>query len=137
MADQLADDFGILGEASERAEYLEEMGRSLPNLFDMLKRVTTRVPGCMSEVYLVARPSPRQPDLLEFVADANSSIVRGLIALLQRLFSGQSAAKVLAFDIDGFFQRIGLEQFLTAKRRMGLDGMVRRIRSEAAAITSK
>jgi cysteine desulfurase / selenocysteine lyase len=137
VADQLAGDFEMLSEPSARAEYLDELGGSLPNLFDILKQVTTRVPGCMSEVYLVARPSPQQPGALEFVADANSSIVRGLIAVLERLFSGQPAAKVLAFDIDRFFERIGLDKFLTAKRRIGLEGMVRRIRSEAASISAK
>jgi cysteine desulfurase/selenocysteine lyase len=137
IADRLAGDFSMLSDPSERAEYLEELGRALPNLFDMLKPLTPRVPGCMSEVYLIARPSPRQSDILEFVADANSSIVRGLIAVLERLFSGQPAAKVLAFDVDAFFQRISLDKFLTAKRRMGLDGMVRRIRAEAAAISAK
>jgi sulfur transfer protein SufE len=39
--------------------------------------------------------------------------------------------------VDAFFQRISLDKFLTAKRRMGLDGMVRRIRAEAAAISAK
>ena len=71
---------------------------------------------------------------LEFVADANADIVRGLIAVLQRLFSGQRAGDVLDFNIEYFFRQIGLDQFVSSQRRNGLAGMVSRIRSEAKAI---
>ena len=105
---------------------------SCRTLFDLLKKVTPRVQGCMSEVYLVGRRSPGTRDVLEFVADADADIVRGLIAMLQKLFSGQQASEILAFDVEAFFRRIGLDQFLTAQRRNGLAGMVSRIRQLAA-----
>ena len=72
--------------------------------------------------------------MLEFVADANAAIVRGEIAMLQRLFSGQRASEILAFDVEGFFRRIGLEQFLTTQRRTGMASMVRRIRALAETL---
>ena len=75
--------------------------------------------------------------MIEFVADANADIVRGLIALLQRLFSGQPAAAVLAFDLEAFFHRIGLDQFITSQRRNGLAGMVVKIRREAESIAAQ
>jgi len=53
---------------------------------------------------------------------------------LQRLFAGQRAKEILAFDIEGFFRRIGLEQFITVQRRNGLAGMVGRIRALANEI---
>jgi len=89
--------------------------------------VTTRVEGCMSEVYFVGRRSPKNPQVLEFVADADAAIVRGEIAMLEKLFSGQNASEILSFDIEAFFKRIGLDQFLTSQRRNGMAGMVRRI----------
>ena len=85
----------------------------------------------MSEVYLVPR---RSTDRLEFVADANADIVRGLIAILERIYSSQSAQSILDFDIVAFFRRIGLDQFITSQRRNGLAGMIQRIRSAAAAL---
>ena len=68
------------------------------------------------------------------MADADAEIVRGLIAILERLYSGQKAAEVAAFDIEGFFGRIGLEQFITSQRRNGLAGMVAKIRELAGEI---
>jgi sulfur transfer protein SufE len=105
-----------------------DLGEALPDYFELLKRVTPRVAGCMSEVYLVARRSPADPARIEFVADANSAIVRGLIAVLQRLFAGQRAADIAAFDVNGFFDRIGLGRFISGQRRNGLEGMIRRLR---------
>jgi cysteine desulfurase / selenocysteine lyase len=136
-ADELAGDFEFLSDPESRSQYLADLADKLPPLFDLLKQVTTKVPGCMAEVYLVARPAAGSGDVLEFVADANAQIVRGLIALLQRLFSGQRAADILAFDIEQFFHRIGLDQFVSSQRRNGLAGMVNRIRHEAETIVSK
>jgi cysteine desulfurase/selenocysteine lyase len=86
----------------------------------------------MSEVYLVNRPKPGTKDVVQFAADANAEIVRGLIAILQRLFSGQRAADVVAFDVEQFFRRIELDQFISSQRRNGLAGMVQRIKTAAA-----
>jgi len=135
VADELAEVFEILGERDAKNEYVLDMAQKLPHTFELLKKVTTRVPGCMSEVYLVGRRSPGSPEVLEFIADANADIVRGLIALLQRLYSGQRAADVLAFDIEAFFRRIGLDQFITSQRRNGLGGMIQKIRETAGRIT--
>jgi cysteine desulfurase/selenocysteine lyase len=136
VADELAGLFEFLGDNNERTEYVLDVGRKLPGTFDLLKRVTSRVPGCMSEVYLVARRIAGSSDRLEFVADADPSgaIVRGLIVILQKLFSGQRATDIIKFDIEGFFNRIGLDHFITTKRRNGLDGMVARLRQQAQSL---
>ncbi len=133
-ADALADDFDFLGDNESRNQYVIDLGNGLPDYFDLLKKVTPRVAGCMSEVYLVARRSPTDPARIQFVADANSAIVRGLIAVLQKLFAGQPAAEVLSFDISAFFDRIGLANFITGQRRNGLEGMIRRLREFAATM---
>ena len=128
-AQELIEVFDFLGDdPNAKAQFvMDDLGAKLPNLFDLLKKVTTRVEGCMSEVYFVGRRSPRDAGVLEFVADADAAIVRGEIAMLEKLFSGQKASEILAFDVEGFFRRIGLDQFLTAQRRTGMAGMVRRI----------
>jgi cysteine desulfurase/selenocysteine lyase len=136
-ADALAEEFEFLGERDARNEYVLDLASSQPRLFDMLKQVTPRIPGCMSQVYLVGRKKNQTKDIVEFVADADAEIVRGLIAILQRLYSGQHAHDVLNFNIDNFFQRIGLDQFITSQRRNGLAGMVAKIHSIAQEILTQ
>jgi cysteine desulfurase/selenocysteine lyase len=104
---------------------------------DAFRTEPNRVRGCQSTVYLWARKKSGTADVIEFLADSDADIVRGLIALLERLFSGQKAADILSFDIEGFFARLGLDQHLTLGRRNGLAAMVQRIRHFAATLTSQ
>jgi cysteine desulfurase/selenocysteine lyase len=129
-AEELAEVFEFLGDDpnAKNLFVMDDLGAKLANLFDLLKKVTPRLQGCMSEVYFVGRRSPKDPTRLEFVADANAAIVRGEVVMLQKLFSGQKASEILAFDVEGFFKRIGLDQFLTSQRRTGMASMVNRIR---------
>ena len=133
-ADVLAADFDLLGERDARNDYVMELGQKLPVFPEALKSEASRVYGCMSVVHLHARPHPGSEDRLDFLADSDAFIVRGLIAVLEKLFSGQKAKDILAFDVEAFFQRIGLDQFITNQRRSGLLAMVKRIRAEAAKL---
>ena len=133
-AAKLAEDFEFLGERDAKNTHVLELGEKLPHTFELLQKVTPRVQGCMSQVYLVARKQPGSADVLEFVADADAEIVRGLIAVLQRIYSGQRAKDILTFNIEEFFTRIGLDQFITSQRRNGLAGMVTKIRERAQDI---
>ncbi|HEX3355504.1 MAG TPA: SufS family cysteine desulfurase [Tepidisphaeraceae bacterium] len=135
-AEEIAETFDFFGEREEKTRFLQDdLGGKLPNYFDLLKQVPgAHVTGCVAEVYLVARASPDDPQRLEFIADANAHVVRGLIAMLERVFSGQKAKEILAFDVEAFFRRLGLDQFITQQRRNGLAGMVKRIHAEASKL---
>ncbi len=102
-----------------------------------LKTEATRVHGCQSTVHIALRKKPGTADVIEFLADSDADIVRGLVALLQRLFSGQRAADVLAFDVHAFFRRLGLEANLSMGRRNGLGEMVKRLRAFAADVAGR
>jgi cysteine desulfurase/selenocysteine lyase len=101
---------------------------------DALKTPETFVPGCQSRVHLAARVRPGSQDVIEFLADSDANIVRGLIALLQQLYSGQRAGAILAFDAQAFFSRLGLDEHLSMTRRNGLVAMVERIRQIATGL---
>ena len=82
--------------------------------------------------------NPKDPRCLVFVHPEKKlgkiREVRGEIVMLQKLFSGQKVDDVLAFDVEQFFRRIGLDRFLTAQRRNGLGSMIQRIRQIAQQI---
>ena len=131
-ADELAEVFDFLPDWAERYQYVIEMGEKLPPMPAALKTDATRVHGCQSVVHLYGRPHPTAPDRLDFLADSDADLVRGLIAILQKVFAGQKAADISAFDVESFFRRLGLDQHLTTGRRNGLAGMVQRIKAHAA-----
>jgi cysteine desulfurase/selenocysteine lyase len=127
-AEELADLFSFLDDWSDRYQHLMELGQKLPPVPDELKTEANRVRGCQSTVYLWARKKPGTTDVLEFIADSDADIVRGLIGVLEQIFSGQRASAILAFDVEEFFTRLGLDHHLSLNRRNGLSAMVQRIR---------
>jgi cysteine desulfurase/selenocysteine lyase len=135
-AGELLDEFEGLDGWAERYEYLIELGRQAPPMPAALKTEANRVRGCQSTVHLAARRKPGTRDVIEFLADSDSGLVRGLLALLQRLFSGQPAGDVLTFDLPALIRRLGLESNLTTGRRNGLAEMIQRLRRAAADVAS-
>jgi len=130
-------EFEDLGDWAERYAYLIDLGRNLPSMPADLKTEANRVRGCQSTVFLSPRARPGSADVVEFLADSESEIVRGLIALLQAIFSGQPPAQILDFDLAGLLARLGLATNLTMSRRNGLAEMVKRLRSFAAGLAAR
>ena len=130
---ELKENFGLLDEWDDRYAYLIDLGRKLPALPDLYKTEATKVRGCMSQVWLVPGGTGAH---FAFAADSDSSIVKGLIAVLATLFIGRSAATVAATDAEGEFKSLGLEQHLSPNRRNGFVAMVGRIKDAAKAAAS-
>jgi cysteine desulfurase/selenocysteine lyase len=133
-AERLADVFESFDDWAERYQQIIDFGKKIPPMPAALKSEGNRVHGCQSTVHISARKKPGSADVLEFVADSDADLVRGLIGILERVYSGQRAEDILAFDVEGFFARLGLDQHLTMGRRNGLAAMVQRIRSLAASL---
>jgi cysteine desulfuration protein SufE len=71
---------------------------------------------------------------LRFRGDSDAHIVRGLIAILMRLYCGRTPSEILAFDAKAAFARLGLTEALSQQRSNGLFSMVERIKRDAAAL---
>jgi len=128
---ELADEFDILGDWEERYRYVIELGRDLAPLSDAERSEEHKVRGCSSQVWLVRDPDDE--GRLRFRGDSDAHIVRGLIAILLRLYSDRAAAEILAFDAPAAFAKLGLTGALSQQRANGLASMVARIRREAGA----
>ena len=134
-AEEVRDAFGMFDDWADRYQFLMDLGKKLPPMQDADKTEETRVKGCQSNVWLVAKPVP-ETDAVEFVADSDSAIVKGLVAILWRVYSGQPARKILSYDIEKLLADLELDQHLTMNRRNGLVGMVGRIKALAGEIVN-
>jgi cysteine desulfuration protein SufE len=128
--DELADELDLLDDWEERYRYIIELGRGLAPLTDAERSDANKVRGCASQVWLVTEKAP--DGRLVFRGDSDAHIVRGLIAILLRLYSGHAPPEVLAFDAKAATERLGLSHALSSQRANGLAAMVERIRREAA-----
>ena len=136
-AQEIAEFFELVDDWAEKYQYLIDIGSKLPPMPTALKTENTRVHGCQSTVFMYARKKPGTADVIEFLADSDADIVRGELALLQRLYCGQQASAILGFDFEGFMHRVGLDKNLTQGRRNGLAEMLKRVRRFAQDVVEK
>jgi cysteine desulfuration protein SufE len=129
--DELVEEFDLLGEWEERYRHILDLGRELAPLSPAEHVEANKVRGCASQVWLVTE---RGPDgALTFRGDSDAHLVRGLVAVLLRLFSGRRPDEILGFDAAAALDRLGLTGALSSQRANGLAAMVERIRREAQA----
>jgi cysteine desulfuration protein SufE len=125
----LSAEFELLGDWEERYRYVIELGRELIPLADAERSDSNKVRGCASQVWLITERG--RDGQLAFRGDSDAHIVRGLIAILIRLYSGRPAEEILEFDAKSAFEKLGLSGALSTNRSNGLASMVARIRRDA------
>jgi cysteine desulfuration protein SufE len=131
--DEIVENFELIEDWDERYRYVIELGRMMEPLPDEAHSDANKVRGCASQVWLVTEP--RAGGMLRFRGDSDAHIVRGLIAILLRLYSGRRAAEISAFDAKAALDKLGLSGALSAQRSNGLASMVARIRRDAELVS--
>jgi sulfur transfer protein SufE len=131
-AEELVEAFGMFDSWEDRYRFLIDMGKELPPLPPEAKTEENRVHGCQSNVWMIPN-SQREAEQsrIDFLADSDSTIVRGLIAILRSVYANQTPRDVLSFDIEALLRRLELDQHLSLGRRNGLEGMVTRVKQLA------
>ncbi|MGB0591480.1 MAG: SufE family protein [Myxococcota bacterium] len=122
---------------TDRYQYIIALGRKLPELEEAYKTDTYKVRGCMSQVWLKSEIIDGETPTIEFRGDSDSAIVKGLIAILHICLSGRTPRAILDEDLEGLFQRIGLEQHLSPNRRNGFFSMVEELTRSAAVADAR
>jgi cysteine desulfuration protein SufE len=127
--DDLKEEFDLLGDWEERYRHVIDLGRGLAPLSESERTDVNKVRGCASQVWLIGKLDA--DGRLVFRGDSDAHIVRGLIAILLRVYSGRRPDEILAVDARAGFERLGLVGALSAQRSNGLFSMVERIRRDA------
>jgi cysteine desulfuration protein SufE len=123
----IVDEFSLFDGWVERYEYIVELGRNLTGLPEECRTEQYRVKGCQSQVWFRAREAGGR---VFFEADSDAMIVRGLIALLLRVYSGRTPSEILATTPE-FLDAIELGSHLSGNRANGLAAMVNHIQGYA------
>ena len=127
--EDLAETFDFLDDWEDRYRHVIELGKAMPPLEDSFKVPALKVQGCASQVWL----RPLIVDgRFDFQGDSDAMIVRGLIAILHKLYAGLTLTEVRTVDAAAELGRLGLNDHLSAQRSNGLRSMVERIRQSAA-----
>jgi len=127
---RIVDEFSALPDWEERYERLIQLGATLPPFPEEHRVEALKVRGCQSQVWLHAR---LEEGLLRLEADSDALIVKGLVALLLRVYDGRSPAEVLATAPE-FLEALGMREHLSPTRANGLAAMLKQIRLYAIAL---
>ena len=127
----IADDFALFDDWREKIEYVLDLGKNLKPFPEEHRIDANKVKGCQSQVWMVAE-TDAESGRLSIRADSDAFIVKGLIALLLRLYSDRRPEDILANPPD-VFDEIGLGKHLSPTRANGLHAMINRIRQVAMA----
>jgi cysteine desulfuration protein SufE len=131
--DRIMQNFDILTDWEDRYRYIIELGRKLPSFDEKYKNEANLVQGCVSQVWLITDVRDGDPPVIEFRADSDAQIVKGLVAILLSLYSGKTAREILTADIRSIFQKLDLAKHLSLNRANGFASMVKRIHELALA----
>lgn len=128
----LIEDFSFLTDWEEKYGYVLDLGKKLPDFPESFKTDVYKVRGCVSQVW-VSHDYHAETDKMSFIADSDSALVRGLLALAVIAYSGRSPAAILEIDFKEIFTALGLSEHLTPQRSNGLFSVIERIRAVARA----
>ncbi|MGI9436034.1 MAG: SufE family protein [Geminicoccaceae bacterium] len=127
----IAEDFDLFDDWREKIEYVMDLGKQLEPLADEDRIDANKVRGCQSQVWMVATRDEAS-GRLQIKADSDAFIVKGLIALLLRLYADRKPEEILD-NPPTVFDRIGLGKHLSPTRANGLHAMIKRIHQIATA----
>ena len=130
---EIAEEFELFDEWTEKYQYIIELGQKLPVLDEKYKIEENRIKGCQSSVWL---NSYEKDGLIYFEADSDSTFVKGEIGLLIRVLSGQKGEDIVAAELK-FIDAIGLRQHIAVTRANGLANMIKQMKLYALAFQNK
>ncbi len=127
IQNEIMEEFSLLDDWLQRYEHLIQLGKHLPLLDERYKTDEYLIKGCQSRVWLHA---DLRDGKMQFEADSDSVLTKGMIALLVRAFSNQPAEEILKADA-AFVDKIGLREHLSPTRANGLLSMFKQIKMHA------
>lgn len=127
--EDIIDTLSFFDSWEDRYKYIIDLGKELPEMSESKKTEANIVRGCQSQVWI---DSETQGDRYWFEVDSDAFIVKGLLGVVLAAYNGKAAQNILDFDVENYFDTIGLLKHLSPSRGNGLKAMVERIRLSAS-----
>lgn len=130
---EIVEEFELFDSWEDKYEYIIDLGKKLAPLPGEYKLDDNKIKGCQSTVWLVA---DEQDGKINFRADSDAVIVKGLISMLIRVLSNHTPDEIINAKLD-FISRVGLSTHLAQTRSNGLASMVKQMKNYALAYKVK
>jgi len=131
IQNEIVSDFELFDEWDDKYAYIIELGKKLPPMPEQYKTEENIVKGCQSKVWLHAH---NKENKVFFLGDSDALIVKGLVALLIKVLSGQTAEDIARSNLF-FLEKVGLQQHLSMTRANGLASMIKQMKAYGLALS--
>ncbi len=132
IQDEIIDDFSYFDDWMDKYEYIIDLGKNLPLIEADHKTDDRLISGCQSRVWLHAE---NQDGKVQFTADSDAVITKGIIGLLVQVLSNQPAKDIAESELY-FIEKIGLKEHLSPTRSNGLLSMVKQMKMYGLALNA-
>jgi cysteine desulfuration protein SufE len=129
--DDIVEIFELLGDWDQRYQYLTELGEKMPAMPEALKTDANQVKGCMSQVWVSAYCDKDVPHRVRFHGDCDTSIIKGVLAVLIQLTASKTVGEIERLDVDELFTRLNLDEHLSPNRHVGVYAIVELMKQQA------
>ena len=119
--------FILFEDPKDKFVQLMDMAKESGNLSDAEKTDINKINGCTSQAWVVGNINA--DDTYSFKTDSDSLIVKGLLLILEKIFTKKSAKDILATNSDGILRAVGLEKTITSQRINGFSSALEKIKS--------
>ena len=133
IQDEIIEEFAGFDDWMDKYQLLIDLGGEQEPLPEQYKTESNLIDGCQSRVWLQA---DYVDGVINFRAESDALIVKGIVALLIRVLSNHTPQEILDADLY-FIDEIGLREHLSPTRSNGLLAMVKRMRAYALAFSVK
>lgn len=127
----LIEELALFQDWTERYEYVIGLGKKLAPMANSSKTPEHLIKGCQSQVWIDATSDG---STVNYTADSDSLITKGMIALFVRVLDGESADDILTADMS-FIDRTGLKEHLAPTRANALNLMANQMKKRALDFT--
>jgi cysteine desulfuration protein SufE len=129
IQEEIVDEFSMFDDWMQKYEYLIDLGKELPQIEEKYKIEDNLIKGCQSRVWLDAK---HEDGKIIYTADSDAIMTKGIIAILIRVLSNQSANDIANANLT-FINEIGLKEQLSPTRANGLVSMIKQMKIYAIA----
>ncbi|MBQ8153651.1 MAG: SufE family protein [Prevotella sp.] len=133
IQDEIIEEFSGFDDWMDKYQLLIDLGNEQEPLDEKYKIESNLIDGCQSRVWLQA---DYHDGIIDFTAESDALIVKGIVALLIRVLSGHTPQEILDAELY-FIDQIGLKEHLSPTRSNGLLAMVKQMRMYALAFKTK
>ena len=122
--DEIEDLFSIFDDPKEKFAQLMDIAKEYEGIPEKERTEKTKISGCASQAWVI---DEKKREVYIFRCDSDAIIVKGLLSLLCKVFSGHKSEEIRSIDHSKILESVGLSGSISVQRTNGFASAVNKI----------